>query len=79
MKGFIKLPRECILELVVTRRINLSQEEIYTAVIQWSECQCVLQSMEPSAENKREILGSILKKIKYTSMNVDFFNNAVVE
>lgn len=79
IKGFIKLPRECILELVVTRRINLSQEEIYTAVIQWSECQCVLQSMEPSAENKRAILGSILKKIKYTSMTVDFFNHVVVE
>ncbi|XP_062604673.1 uncharacterized protein LOC134266454 [Saccostrea cucullata] len=77
MKGFIKLPRECVLELLVTNKINLSQEAIYTAVIQWSECQCALQSKDPTPENKRAVLGDILKKIKYTNMSVEFFNNQV--
>jgi hypothetical protein len=77
MKGFIKLPRECVLELIVTNKINLSQEEIYTAVIQWSECQCALASKDPTPENKRQMLGNILKKIKYVNMAVEFFNNQV--
>lgn len=77
MKGFIKLPRECVLELIVTNKINLSQEEIYDVVIQWSECQCALTSKDPTPENKRLILGNILKKIKYINMSVEFFNNQV--
>ncbi|XP_061165805.1 BTB/POZ domain-containing protein 6-A-like [Saccostrea echinata] len=77
MKGFIKLPRECVLEVLVTNKMNLSQEAIYTAVIQWSECQCAQQSKDPTPENKRAILGDILKKIKYTNMSVEFFNNQV--
>lgn len=58
--------------------LNISQVELFEALLKWSGYQCLKRCMEASSENKRRILGNVIYEVRMLSMTEEQFVNSVV-
>lgn len=54
--------------------LRIKEAKLFSAVLRWSEAECSRQSLPSgSAENKRSVLGRVLRQIRFPLMTVEEF------
>ena len=59
--------------------INAGEVSIFHAVNKWAEAECCRQDLQPTAENKRKVLGCALYKVRIPSMKVEQFADTAAQ
>ncbi|XP_076089793.1 BTB/POZ domain-containing protein 6-A-like [Mytilus galloprovincialis] len=67
--GFKELSPEYIKLIISDNRLGVREENIFDAVILWSERECQRQQIDIQLENQWKVLGDILKLIRYGRMD----------
>ena len=71
---FLNIPHKVLLDMLQLNdtngrcRIIVSQVELFKACNAWAEAECLRQKLEPSGENKREVLGACLFLVSFMTM-----------
>jgi len=59
--------------------LRIKEAKLFGAVLKWSEAECVRQTLQSSAENKRAVLGRVLGQIRFPLMTVEEFAQGVAQ
>lgn len=70
---FLICSKETLTKIVNYPLHSCKEIDLYFAVDKWLEKYCEEQKKEPTAENKKKIIGNLLNKIRFKSMSVDDF------
>jgi len=62
---FSDLPEECLLKIVKSSTIDISEMELFRAIIKWGVKECIRKNLKDSPENRREVLKNILLHIRF--------------
>ncbi|XP_052072469.1 BTB/POZ domain-containing protein 2-like [Mytilus californianus] len=73
--GFKELSPEHIKSIISNNRLGVREEDIFDAVILWSERECQRQEIDILPENQWKVLGDILKLIRYGRMDRAYLLN----
>ena len=58
--------------------VNVSEVELFRAVLKWSDSQCSKNDMEPTNENKRSVIGDAIYHLRFLAMSQYEFTANVV-
>ena len=75
--AFSELCMDCLGHIVKSDDLKSSEEDVYEAVIGWSTNECRRQKLQPTDENRRQILGPLLYFIRFPVMDVVYFTQKV--
>ena len=54
--------------------LRIKEAKLFSAVLRWSEAECLRQNLPPgSTENKRSVLGRVLRQIRFPLMTIEEF------
>lgn len=73
--GFKELSQEYIKLIISDNRLGVREENIFDAVVLWSERECQRQGIDILLENQWKVLGDILTLIRYGRMDRVFLLN----
>ena len=63
--------------------LRIKEAKLFGAVLKWSEAECVRQTLQLSAENKRAVLGRVMGRvmgqIRFPLMTVEEFAQGVAQ
>ena len=76
---FYHLPHSLVLKLVSSDHLVLDESSIYNALFLWAEKACHDKKMEGTGENKRKVLGAIIREIRFPLLSQDFFSEHISE
>ena len=49
--------------------VDVSEVELFRAVLNWSDLQCSKKGMEPTRENKRSVIGNAIYHLRFLTMS----------
>ncbi|KAL3858855.1 hypothetical protein ACJMK2_009105 [Sinanodonta woodiana] len=75
--SFRNLSSECV-EIVISQdELFMKEEEIYEATKDWAGNECARKSIQPSAENMRQVMGGLKDLIRFSVMDGKYFTDIV--
>ncbi|KAL3858830.1 hypothetical protein ACJMK2_009082 [Sinanodonta woodiana] len=75
--SFRNLSSECV-EIVISQdELCMKEEEIYEAMKDWAGTECARKSIQPSAENMRQVMGGLKDLIRFSVMHGKYFTDIV--
>ncbi|KAL3858384.1 hypothetical protein ACJMK2_012975 [Sinanodonta woodiana] len=74
-----KLSEECMTEIIKSDDLALSEQEIYEGLLKYAVGKCQKDGIEPTTENKKRILGGLLKHVRFPLMDRAYFTDVVSE
>lgn len=75
--AFTELCPDCLGLIVKSDDLKSSEEDVFEAVISWSTNECKRQKFQPTDENRRRVLGSLLYLIRFPALDVVYFTQKV--
>eukprot|EP00823_Brevimastigomonas_motovehiculus_P005905 TRINITY_DN459_c0_g1_i1.p1 TRINITY_DN459_c0_g1~~TRINITY_DN459_c0_g1_i1.p1 ORF type:complete len:502 (+),score=130.37 TRINITY_DN459_c0_g1_i1:47-1552(+) len=69
-KGFLSLSKDSILTILKSNNLSIGEVDLFDAVDRWAEAECKRQSLKPTGENKREVLGDAMNYIRFPDMSM---------
>lgn len=76
---FLSMCPACIYKIVQRDSISAPEELIFDQVVKWSKEECSRQNILDTGENQRNVLGDILKEIRFPIMEHRYLNEVVCE
>lgn len=76
---FLNMCPSCIYKIVQRDSIFASEKVVFDQVVRWSKEGCRRRSLPEKAENQREVLGDILKEIRFPILEHQYLNDVVCE
>lgn len=76
---FLNMCPSCIYKIVQRDSIFASEKVVFDQVVRWSKEECKRRGLPEKAENQREVLGDILKEIRFPILEHQFLNDVVCE
>lgn len=76
---FLNMCPSCIYKIVQRDSIFASEKVVFDQVVRWSKEECKRRGLPEKAENQREVLGDILKEIRFPILEHQFLNDLVCE
>lgn len=76
---FLNMCPSCIYKIVQRDSIFASEKVVFDQVDRWSKEECKRRGLPEKAENQREVLGDILKEIRFPMLEHQFLNDVVCE
>ena len=76
-RDFMKLCPECVNRITESTDLNANEDEIFTALIEWGEHECVRNRKEINPTNIRSEMGNIFYNIRFPAMNDAFYKKDV--
>ncbi|KAK3103553.1 hypothetical protein FSP39_020117 [Pinctada imbricata] len=70
---FLEMSKECLGTVLDLDKADCSEEEIYKGVMRWAGEECRRQEMEVTPANCRAVLGDLIYKIRFATMDPIFF------
>ena len=75
--SFTDLCYDCVKLIVQSNDLFVEESDVYTALTSWATRECARRNMEAVAPNKRQVLGKLLFKIRFPTMDKLFFTDVV--
>lgn len=72
-KGFGKLCRKCVTNIVKSDRLNADELVVYDGLVYWGQCECTRNHQQPTEPNVRQTLGDMLFYVRFPIMDVQQF------
>ncbi|XP_033725009.1 BTB/POZ domain-containing protein 6-like [Pecten maximus] len=76
-ESFADLSLECVISIIQSDDLGISERIVYEAVIRWAESECSRRKIEATAENKRHVLGEALYSVRFIHIDEDFLFDRV--
>lgn len=74
-EGFTDIDFSTLESVLLRETLNAREVSVFNAACRWAEAQCRRRELEPTAENKRQILGDSFNLIRIPSMSLEEFAN----
>ena len=78
-KDFKSISQTTLTTLLKLDHMNVSEVELFRAVLRWSDSQCSKKGMKPTSENKRSVIGDAIYHLRFLAMPRDDFTHIVAE
>lgn len=75
--GFKELCYDCVQQLIKSNDLFVEESDVYTALTEWAKRECTRRNLEVNGPNKRQVLGKLLFKIRFPTMDRLFFTDVV--
>ena len=73
-EGFIDIDIDTLSAVLDRDSLRIKEAKLFSAVLKWSEAECLRQNIPSgTAENKRSVLGRVLRQIRFPLMTVEEF------
>lgn len=73
-EGFTDVDSETLCSVLERNTLGIRECKLFVAVCRWAEAECSRRQLEPTAENKREVLGNrALELIRFPLMSISEF------
>ena len=77
-KDFNEISQTTLAGILKLDCVNVSEVELFRAVLNWSDSQCSRNDMEPTNENRRSVIGDAIYDLRFLAMSpYDFAKNVV--
>ncbi|KAK3102024.1 hypothetical protein FSP39_008199 [Pinctada imbricata] len=74
---FLEMSKECLGTVMDLDKVDCSEEEIYEGVMRLAGEECRRQEMEVTPANYRAVLGDQIHKIRFATMDPDYFSKHI--
>ena len=74
--AFTNISQVTLAELLKRESLNVEEVDLFKAVVEWSEAECLRKEIEVNATNKRDVIGDAIYQIRFTSMTLQEFGEA---
>ncbi len=71
--AFVDVNQTTLAGFLKREALNVKEVDLFTAVLQWSESECLRKGIEANANNKRAAMGSAIYQIRFASMTAQQF------
>jgi hypothetical protein len=72
------LNRETLLQFIQNDRLNIKEMDLFQIIVDWADQECERLQMEPTEENRRQLLEPLLPHIRFPTMSAADFADHVV-
>jgi len=72
-EGFTEIDVDTLSAVLDRDSLRIKEAKLFSAVIRWSEAECLRQDLPVISENKRSVLGRVLTQIRFPLMTVEEF------
>lgn len=78
-EGFADIDLNTLESVLGRETLNCKEMHLFDAALNWATAECVRKDLEPTAHNKREVLGSALYLVRIPTMSLDEFANGAAQ
>lgn len=76
-KHALNLPKECVDMIVKSDFLSCTETYLCDFFLKWAKAQCVLQSIESTGQNMRNLVGQTLYQIRFPVVDMDYFSKEI--
>lgn len=78
-EGFVDIDLNTLESVLGRETLNCKEMHLFEAALSWATAECVRRDLEPTAQNKRQALGSALYLVRIPTMSLDEFANGAAQ
>lgn len=78
-EGFVDIDMKTFESILARETLNCREINLFEAALTWAQSACSKMDLEPTAQNRRHMLGSALQLIRLPTMTLEEFANNVVQ
>ncbi|KAG5895181.1 hypothetical protein JTB14_007347 [Gonioctena quinquepunctata] len=78
-EGFIDIDRSTLESVLGRETLNCKEMNLLEAALNWATAECSRREMEPTPQNKRDVLGNALYLIRIPTMTLEEFANGAAQ
>ncbi|KAH3886664.1 BTB/POZ domain-containing protein 6-B-like [Dreissena polymorpha] len=75
--AFCELCFDCVHSVIKSNDLFVEESDVYSALTKWAAHECERRNLESTGPNKRSVLGKLLFKIRFPTMDRLFFTDTV--
>lgn len=75
--GFRELCFDCVNHIIKSNDLFVEESDVYMALTSWAIKECGRRNLESNGNNKRAVLGNLLFKVRFPTMDRLFFTDVV--
>ncbi|XP_046687488.1 BTB/POZ domain-containing protein 6-B isoform X2 [Homalodisca vitripennis] len=78
-EGFVDIDLNTLESVLGRETLNCKEMHLFEAALSWAAAECGRRELEPTAQNKRQVLGSALYLVRIPTMSLDEFANGAAQ
>ncbi|XP_039281555.1 BTB/POZ domain-containing protein 6-B isoform X2 [Nilaparvata lugens] len=78
-EGFVDIDLNTLESVLGRETLNCKEMHLFEAALNWACAECHRRDLEPSPQNKRQVLGSALYLVRIPTMSLDEFANGAAQ
>jgi BTB/POZ domain-containing protein 3/6 len=78
-EGFVDIDIKTFETILARETLNCKEINLFEAALNWAHAACQKADIDPTAQNKRQILGTALFLIRIPTMTLEQFANSVAQ
>ncbi|XP_060569651.1 BTB/POZ domain-containing protein 6-B-like isoform X2 [Ruditapes philippinarum] len=75
--GFKELCFDCVQQIIKSNDLFVEESDVYMALTAWAIKECARRNLETHGTNKRAVLGNLIFKVRFPTMDRIFFTDVV--
>ncbi|XP_041347835.1 BTB/POZ domain-containing protein 2-like isoform X2 [Gigantopelta aegis] len=76
--GVTDLCHECLVKIIQAEELEVDEQAVFEAVVAWSESACRKQNKDVTDENRRQVIGEVIKHVRFPLLDQKYFAKNVV-
>lgn len=76
-EAFTDLCFDCVMQIVRANDLFVEESDVYTALTSWAASECRRKNFEITGVNRRQVLGKLLFRVRFPTMDRLFFTDIV--
>lgn len=77
--GFVDIDLKTFETILARETLNCKEINLFEAALNWAHSACIKMDIEPTATNKRQVLGQALYLIRIPTMTLEEYSNSVAQ
>lgn len=78
-EGFVDIDMSTLESVFARETLNCKEMHLFEAALNWAQAECMRRELEPTAHNKRLVLGNALYLVRIPTMSLDEFANSAAQ
>uniref|UniRef100_T1IIE9 BTB domain-containing protein n=1 Tax=Strigamia maritima TaxID=126957 RepID=T1IIE9_STRMM len=78
-EGFVDIDINTLESVLARETLNAKEMVLFEAALNWAAAECFRRDLEPTSENKRQVLGRALYMIRIPAMTLEEFANGAAQ
>lgn len=78
-EGFVDIDMSTLESVLARETLNCKEINLFDAALCWAHAECCRRDIDPTAQNKRAMLGNAIYLVRIPTMNLEEFANGVAQ